>query len=186
MVFSSIVLILFIGALVFIRFRLFQERKRNAYLISVVEERTSELELQRKQLEIKNNELEEVNRQTVSQKDQLLAQHEHLLELHEKLKEVNEQKVNFFTNISHEIRTPLTLIAGPIEVLIAEGNLSVAQEDRMMQVQQQINYLLCLVNQLLDYRKLENGSMKLETGPGEFISFSENIYQSFVFEAHSQ
>jgi len=176
----------FLISIVFVRVRLSQEKTRNARLQYMVEERTKEIEAHRLQLEIKNRELELVNQKTLKQKDQILAQHEHLLELHEKLKEINELKLNFFTNVSHEIRTPLTLILGPVENLLLGGELDNSQMDQLFLVQQQTNYLLSLVNQLLDYRKLENGSIALENEPGEFISFCRNICHTFLFEVHSR
>ncbi|HEX3010202.1 MAG TPA: two-component regulator propeller domain-containing protein, partial [Bacteroidales bacterium] len=182
----SIVLIGLAGSFIFIRVRLSQERRRNLQLKKLVEERTCEIESQRHQLEIQNKELELIHLQTLKQKEQIVAQHEHLLELHEKLKEVNELKMNFFTNISHEIRTPLTLISGPIENLLLGGEMNSNQMEQLFTVRQQTSYLLSLVNQLLDYRKLESGSAALNMAPGELISFCKGVCQPFLFEAHSR
>jgi signal transduction histidine kinase/ligand-binding sensor domain-containing protein/DNA-binding response OmpR family regulator len=75
---------------------------------------------------------------------------------------LNEQKLSFFTNISHEIRTPLTLILGPLENIIdsqKKDSLIYRQLDMM---KKNTELLLQLVNQLLDFRKIENNKIKLK------------------------
>lgn len=96
------------------------------------------------------------------------------------MNEMNDMKLQFFTNISHEIRTPLTLIIGPLERL---KNTEISQELFESQVElmyRNANALLKLVNQLLDFRKLESGSLKLETRKGDLILFIRTILDAFT------
>jgi signal transduction histidine kinase/ligand-binding sensor domain-containing protein/DNA-binding response OmpR family regulator len=95
------------------------------------------------------------------------------------LNEVNDIKLRFFTNVSHEIRTPLTLIIGPLERI---KNAEMPQE--LMRSQVEIMHrnaiaLLRLVNQLLDFRKLETENLKLELQRGDLVLFIREIVNSF-------
>jgi signal transduction histidine kinase len=79
-----------------------------------------------------------------------------------KAQAANEAKVNFFTNISHEFRTPLTLILGPLEELLANTKNSYATNQSLSLIQKNVLRLLRLVNQLMDFRKIEVDKMKLQ------------------------
>jgi signal transduction histidine kinase/ligand-binding sensor domain-containing protein/DNA-binding response OmpR family regulator len=99
-----------------------------------------------------------------------------------KLHEMDQMKLRFFSNISHEFRTPLTLILGPLEKL-----LSANAEDKPInqKVQFQLMYrsakrLLRLINQLLDFHKLETGNMQLRASEGDVIKFIKGIMASFT------
>ena len=74
--------------------------------------------------------------------------------------EISDIKLRFFTNISHDFRTPLTLVADPVEHLLADKTLSDDQHRMLLLVQRNVNILLRLVNQILDFRKYENGKME--------------------------
>lgn len=96
-----------------------------------------------------------------------------------KLHELDMLKIRFFTNISHEIRTPLTLILGPLEKLM--GSKVPEKElpqliDIMHRNAKQLNRL---INQILDFRKLDTGNLKLNLTDGDMVSFVESIVQSF-------
>ncbi|MES2775694.1 MAG: two-component regulator propeller domain-containing protein [Bacteroidota bacterium] len=95
------------------------------------------------------------------------------------LNDVNAIKLSFFTNVSHEIRTPLTLIIGPLERI---KNTEMSRELIKSQVDimyRNANSLLKLVNQLLDFRKLETGNLKLELTRGDLVPFIREIVDSF-------
>lgn len=70
-------------------------------------------------------------------------------------------RLQFFTNVSHEFRTPLTLIADPIEQLLDEGNISDKQRSLLLLSRKNVNVMLRLVNEILDFRKAQSGKMKL-------------------------
>jgi signal transduction histidine kinase/DNA-binding response OmpR family regulator len=106
--------------------------------------------------------------QLQSQKDKIEKQKNELIENNEKLHKLSEEveratqaKLVFFTNISHEFRTPLTLIADPIDQLLADKKVTPRQSELLHLMKRNINTLLRLVNQLLDFRKIENGKMTL-------------------------
>ncbi len=74
---------------------------------------------------------------------------------------LSELKIKFFTNISHELRTPLTLITGPIQELKEKETLSAKGKQYVDLMERNINQMLQLVNQILDFRKIQNGKMRL-------------------------
>lgn len=75
--------------------------------------------------------------------------------------EAMQARLQFFTNVSHELRTPLTLIADPVDYIIADRNLTQQQRDMLQVVRRNVDVLLRLVSELLDFRKVENGKMHL-------------------------
>lgn len=80
----------------------------------------------------------------------------------ENLEKNHQMRIDFFTNFSHELRTPLTLITAPTEDILESGTLPSTLKFPMRQIQKNANRLLLLVNQLMDFRKLEHGSMQLK------------------------
>ncbi len=74
---------------------------------------------------------------------------------------LSELKIKFFTNISHELRTPLTLIQGPIQELKEKENLTDKGKQYIDLMEKSITQMLQLVNQILDFRKIQNGRMRL-------------------------
>ncbi len=95
----------------------------------------------------------------------------------EKQKEIYQAKIEFFTNITHEIRTPLTLIKGPLEVILQKKEiLNETVLENLLIMERNSNRLINLSNQLLDFRKTEKRSYKLN-----FIS--TDIHQ-LILELH--
>lgn len=92
---------------------------------------------------------------------------------------VNQARIRFFTNISHEIRTPLTLIIGPLEQLIARGEETKPFQKHFDIMLKNARRLLRLINQLLDFRKIELDKMNLITEYGNFTKFIQEIIYSF-------
>ena len=133
-------------------------REQKARLEKEVELRTQELAVQNKQLEA-------------------MAQH---------VKEITEEKIAFFTNITHEFRTPVTLIHGPIEHALKET------QDESVKAQLQIaernsRYLLSLVNELMDFRKLDIDKVVLDKCSSNFVEFLSELLIPFrVFAKESQ
>ncbi|WP_170312623.1 two-component regulator propeller domain-containing protein [Spirosoma agri] len=102
----------------------------------------------------------------------------------EKEKEVTDAKLRFFTNVSHELRTPLTLILGPIEELASSGSGTLdSVKDKIMLMHQQTRKLLNLVNQLMDFRKVESGHVTLRASRGNVVAFLTEIYLIFTLKA---
>ncbi|MBV7532126.1 two-component regulator propeller domain-containing protein [Chitinophaga sp. sic0106] len=95
-----------------------------------------------------------------------------------RIHELDRLKIKFITNLSHEFRTPISLILGPIDTLIRkEKNDHSFNQLRM--IRQNGRRLLNLVNQLLDFRKLEEQELKLQVSDGEFIAFVHEATDSF-------
>jgi len=93
--------------------------------------------------------------------------------------ELNQAKLSFFTNISHEFRTPLTLMLGPLDTVLKQMANDSALYHQLLMVQRNTKTLFNLVNQLLDFRKLETGKMNLCYKQGNLIQFIEYIYNNF-------
>ena len=119
-----------------------------------------ELSEQKKQVEQQRDKLEEQRDILEEQRDKLEEQRDQLIQLSHQLEEATHAKLVFFTNISHDFRTPLTLVADPVEHLLADSSLSEDQRRMLLLVQRNVNILLRLVNQILDFRKYENGKME--------------------------
>ncbi|WP_256011735.1 hybrid sensor histidine kinase/response regulator transcription factor [Desertivirga xinjiangensis] len=102
-----------------------------------------------------------------------------LRELEEKKKEeIHQVQLQFFTNISHEIRTPLTLILGPLEKLLSQSAAS-ANRHYYSIIYRNANRLMHLINELMDFRKIESGALKLNVTPGNLKTFIEEIIDEF-------
>jgi signal transduction histidine kinase/ligand-binding sensor domain-containing protein/DNA-binding response OmpR family regulator len=97
----------------------------------------------------------------------------------ERQEELYKMKLDFFTNVSHEIRTPLTLISGPVEELLSIAEKDSNLENKLKIIKNNSDRLLKLVNELMDFRKAEKGSMKIYCEPQDIVSFCFDIYESF-------
>lgn len=95
------------------------------------------------------------------------------------LKENHQLRIRLFTNFSHELRTPLTLIIGPLNNLLSDNNIPSQIVSSLNLIQKNANRLLLLVNQLMDFRKLESGNMKLKVSQGNFKMFINEIFIAF-------
>ena len=116
----------------------------------------------------------------------------HSLELEhlekERYEEMQQMKLEFFTNISHEFRTPLTLIKGPLEYLQKKGD-QISNEKAKQQynlMQKNADYLMRLVNQLLDFRKMRRGKKSLVMRYSNIAAFISEVGEPFQFTAHKQ
>ena len=76
--------------------------------------------------------------------------------------QLTDMKLKFFTNVSHELRTPLTLITGPLEQLLKRGEMSGEVREQLEVVDSNARRMSKLVNQLLDFRKVQSGKMQLD------------------------
>ncbi len=95
-----------------------------------------------------------------------------------RLHELDLLKIKFLTNVSHEFRTPLSLIITPLEKLIKHANDSDKQQLQM--IQRNGRRLLNLVNQLLDFRRMEVHELKLHPKTGDIIAFIKELCLSFT------
>lgn len=93
-------------------------------------------------------------------------------------KQESEIKTRFFTNISHEIRTPLTMIVSPIENLLHSNDASESVKNQLKLVSKNTNRLLNMVNQILDFQKMEQSPLKVKKI--EIAAFTENIFSNYI------
>ncbi|MDA3928184.1 MAG: response regulator, partial [Prolixibacteraceae bacterium] len=93
---------------------------------------------------------------------------------------VNDIKLQFFTNISHEIRTPLTLILGPIDDIKLSKHLPTDVRNRIDIMERNGKRMLKLINQLLDFRKVQNKKMELKIESINLGNFVEEICEHFT------
>lgn len=98
----------------------------------------------------------------------------------ERIEALNKMKLRFFTNISHEFRTPLTLIIGQIEMLLQLEQLPPAINKRLQGVYKNAINLRSLITELLDFRKQEQGFLKLKVECVDIVLFTKEIYLSFA------
>lgn len=175
LVVSLVALLLVIGLLVSVYLSLRAKNRLNC-----------ELSLQKKKLE-------EQKTQLIEQKDLLEQQKAQLEQLSHELEEATHAKLVFFTNVSHDFRTPLTLIADPVEQLLADSSISAPSHQLLELMKKNVHILLRLVNQILDFRKVENGRMELHLAPfdlhNSFLGWNDSFrmailkkYISFNFE----
>lgn len=95
-----------------------------------------------------------------------------------RLRELDVMKINFLTNLSHEFRTPISLIMAPVEKLMATPTQENIQKEVPV-IQRNARRLLNLVNQLLDFRKMEEQELRLNLSDGDLVAFIRDAASSF-------
>lgn len=96
-----------------------------------------------------------------------------------RVQELDRLKLKFLTNLSHEFRTPISLIMGPVDQLLSEQK-NERSLDKLHMIKRNARRLLNLVNQLLDFRKMEEHELKLQLSEGELVSFVKDICNAFA------
>lgn len=124
--------------------------------------------------------LMEVNKDLQKQKNDIESKNRRLKELNETISETNSQKMNFYTNISHELRTPLTVILSPIKELLLNFDLPEIARQKIALIYKSSTRLQELVDQLLQFRTMESGNLKLNLTEGDIILFIKKISDHFV------
>ncbi len=122
---------------------------------------------QARTLEIQKNATENLEKKVAERTQELK-------EANESLKELDKLKTNFFANISHEIRTPLTLILSPVESVL-QGDYGEKIDNSFFEnLQRNAIRLLKLINNLLDFSKIESGLMDMKIQETDIVSFLRN------------
>ncbi|MCQ2200520.1 MAG: response regulator [Bacteroidales bacterium] len=167
--FTTIALVLaglLIHAIYRIRTKTLNEQKK--LLNKMVEQRTSELANQNIVLADQNN--------------QILYQNKQLQDMSARIERLSQDKLQFFTNVSHELRTPITLIMGPIQkALKLSTNPQVIEQ--LNYCDRNSRYLLQLVNQLMDFRKVESGDIELNPKSTRIQPFLHDLVTPFTVYA---
>lgn len=119
-----------------------------------------------------------ITRKLIQQREQMKfavkQERQEALRMHE----LDMMKIKFFTNVSHEFRTPLTLILTPLEKMMRQAK-EPDQQNQFHLIQRNAKRLLNLVNQLLDFRKLEVQEIRFHPSEGDIISFIKETVYSF-------
>jgi signal transduction histidine kinase/ligand-binding sensor domain-containing protein/CheY-like chemotaxis protein/AraC-like DNA-binding protein len=170
--FITAALALVIGVLLLAhRRRVMHLRQQGKMLQEQVARRTRTLEEQKQLLEMQSVELQ-------IQNNTLKIQHDQLLDMARQVKQSTDDRVNFFTNISHEFRTLVTLISGPVARAMGMSfhppvieQLDIARRNA--------EHLLALVNQLMDFRKIEEGHATVHLENKNFLLYLDEILAPF-------
>ena len=116
----------------------------------------------------KNTELYEKNLLVETQKEELSVKNK-------QIENVSTQKLRFFTNISHEIRTPITLIIGPLDKLIKSNKIDSSLREDVILIKRNVDRLYRIVNQILDFRRIDNDKMRLLLRETDIISLVKEV-----------
>lgn len=167
--YAVIAIVALLFCLLFILLRVYWAKKRHQ---KVLAEQNKQLEEQRDLLAQQRDRLEE-------QRDRMEEQRDREVELNEKLREATNSKLMFFTNVSHDLRTPLTLIAEPVAQLLNADNLDSQQKNYIRIADKNVRILQRLINQILDFRKYENGKLSLNMSEVDFRKCVADWMDSF-------
>lgn len=127
----------------------------------------------------KNDELHQTNQQVEQQKEKLS-------EAYRRIERSTAQKLQFFTNVSHEVKTPLTLILGPLNKLEQEAPAGSSFADDIHIIRKNADRLKRVIDQLLDFRKVESHKMNMRVCQVNLIPFIEEVKSCFDSMAASK
>ena len=128
-----------------------------------------------------------LNAELSRQKQQLEEQRDQLITLSRQLEDATHAKLAFFTNVSHDFRTPLTLIADPVDQLSQSHNLDKHERFLLNIIHKNVTVLLRLVNQVLDFRKFEDGKLQMRLSQFDLrASLAEwtDAFRTLAFRKH--
>ncbi len=114
------------------------------------------------------------------QKEAISKQNIELKRVSDQLDEATQAKLKFFTNISHEFRTPLTLLLGPVYDMEKDADLNEKNKWRLNLIHKNAKRLLKLINQLMDFRKIEMEKMGLLASKYDLVEFLQSIKNDFT------
>jgi len=118
-----------------------------------------------------NTALHEINAKEEEQRHKLVA-------LNAEIQNVTAQKLQFFTNVSHEVRTPLTLILSPLNKIISMSQGSSLLPDLLL-IRKNSERLLRVINQMLDFRKIENKQVRMKIREVDIVNFVREVMAYF-------
>ncbi len=176
--------LLSIGSLIvlYLRYKTAQAKIKYELKLARMDEemRKAELESERMEKEVQRAELEKTHAEYEKEK----AERETERVINEKEKEINQKRLSFFTNISHEFRTPLTMIINPVQDLMNQYQGEEKEELRVIGLN--ATRLLSLTDQLLLFRKIEEGAEELHVGKFDFSRLCNTVFYYFKHEAKTR
>ncbi len=161
-------------------------RNQKLRLERLVEERTRELEGEKKKTEEQNRVLMDIQKQIMQQNEEISRQKEDIEKMSEEARRSDQEKLVFFTNISHEIRTPLSLIIGPMEELVNDYSLGKQVRNQLSLTYRNALSLLNLVNQILDFRRIESNNYPFSPVNTVAVTLLQEVFVSFTQKAVNQ
>ncbi|MGN7783832.1 hybrid sensor histidine kinase/response regulator transcription factor [Niabella sp. 22666] len=169
-------------AILYISYKTRQAKMKYELQLSRVnaEMRKAELESERMEKEVQKAELQKAHAEYEKEK----AERETERVINAQEKEINQKRLSFFTNISHEFRTPLTLILNPVKDLIKQYQGQDKEELRIIGLN--ATRLLSLTDQLLLFRKIEEGAEGLQVSRFDFSKLGNTIFYYFKHEAKTK
>lgn len=99
---------------------------------------------------------------------------------------INQMNMSFFSNVSHEFRTPLTMIAGPLSQLMQGDNISEQNSQLFQMISRNVDRMLRLVNQLMDFGKMDNDMLRLSVCPTDISSQINHMVDIFRVNAQEK
>lgn len=120
------------------------------------------------------------------QNEEISKQSNQLIELSAKTEEAHQARINFFTNISHEFRTPLTLILAPLEELLSNPRIHQEVKHSLQLIQRNGVRLYRLIDQLMDFRKIEFNKMPMQVSENDIIGFTKYIVDAYKLLAKNK
>ncbi|MGN6640292.1 MAG: substrate-binding domain-containing protein [Mucilaginibacter sp.] len=120
-----------------------------------------------------------INKSLEAKNNEIVSQRNQLIEMSAKAEAATEARLNFFTNVSHEFRTPLTLMLAPLQDMLNQEKVFSLAGKNLRLVQQNAYRLLKLVNQLIDYRKIEFDKQTIKASENNLTEFVQDIVDSF-------
>jgi len=120
-----------------------------------------------------------INKSLEAKNNEILSQRNQLMEMSARADAANEARLNFFTNVSHEFRTPLTLMISPLQDMLNNEKLVSSAGRNIRLIQQNAYRLLKLVNQLIDYRKIEYEKQTIRATENNIVEFVKDVMECF-------
>lgn len=102
----------------------------------------------------------------------------------EEVERLNQMQMDFFANVAHEFRTPLTMIAGPVSALAASDRIAGGDRKMLSVMQRSVNWMLHLVNQILDFNRLEGDRLELKVSKQDIVPCVKEVLE--VFQANAE
>ncbi len=104
----------------------------------------------------------------------------------EREKRINTMNMSFFANVSHEFRTPLTIILAPIRQLVGDKTLPSETHSMLQIMQRSVERMLRLVNQMMDFHKLEDDALQLEVQHQDVVQLIQGVLDTFLLQAREK